>query len=188
MLANPAVLEERVRNYSYTRSNSGRIPAHSKHTSRPSLMFQIGSATDSAVMHGHNCKTHTAFTDMYGAERGDRRMIHDKHHHHTQRRRSTMSHGQVENKQHTRYLNLQTVDDKSSHGTHYSYSHSSPSLFAYPEDISDRDISTTTSPVSTMIHHDENLSWGHYIDVTSVSEDLDRRIDLYRQRRYQKRK
>ena len=59
----------------------------------------------------------------------------------------------------------------------YSHSVSSPEFFV---------ASAAPHNPFTSLPSISDANWGHYIDVTTAAEDLDRRIDLYRQKRNSK--
>lgn len=169
----------------YPPSNGGR-PRLSKRSSLPSIMFQILSEADLGGGQDHELSYITTNQDprftgitshedsSCGASGADTVFVHRKH---QARRRSTMSHIKAENN-HGNLMQQVRVETKEQRL--HSHSISSPSLFL-------DDVAVPTNPTTSLTSSmsDDNLqtSWGHYIDVTTVTEDLDRRIDLYRQRR-----
>jgi hypothetical protein len=76
------------------------------------------------------------------------------------------------------------AEHRNSIQTHVKRTMIHPNSVSYPSLPVVEEATSITTSLPTLC--DEDLSWGHYIDVTTVTDDLDRRIDLYRQRRNEK--
>ena len=96
--------------------------------------------------------------------------IPDARIHHKARRRSTMTNVLVEHSGFRQKRDAVMIN--------ITHSVSSPSLF-----VTDADQLKPLTPMPSISDIDVQPNWGFYVDAAAAAEDLDRRIDVYRQRR-----